>query len=129
MTALRHVAQVVNRRLEMQSLLTEVVRQVGEELGYPVVEISLVEGDQLVLRAACGSEEAMPFQLSITQGVTGRAVRRSEAIYVPDVRMDPDYVSGGTEANCGRFSQRAAGSGIQGRSSVFPEEMWVVFLL
>jgi signal transduction histidine kinase/uncharacterized PurR-regulated membrane protein YhhQ (DUF165 family) len=100
MTALRHVAQVVNRRLEMQSLLTEVVRQVGEELGYSVVEIYLVDDDELVLQAAWGSEDAIPFKLSITQGVTGRAACRSEAIYVPDVSVDPDYVSGGTEAKC-----------------------------
>ncbi len=93
MTALRHVAQVVNRRLEMQSLLSEVVRQVGEELGYPVVEIYLVEDDELVLRAARGTEDAIPLRLPISQGVTGRTVRSAEAIYVPDVSLDPDYVS------------------------------------
>jgi signal transduction histidine kinase/uncharacterized PurR-regulated membrane protein YhhQ (DUF165 family) len=100
LTTLRHVAQVVNRRLNMQSLLFEVVRQVGEELGYPVVEIYLVEGDDLVLRAARGSEEAIPFRLPISQGVTGRAARQAEAIFVPDVSLDPEYVSGGTHSQC-----------------------------
>jgi len=95
MTALRHVAQVVNRRLEMQSLLSEVVRQVGEELGYPVVEIYLVEDDELVLRAARGTDDEIPFRIPISQGVTGRTVRSAEAIYVPDVSLDPDYLSNG----------------------------------
>lgn len=100
MTVLRHVAQVVNRRLEMQSLLFEVVRQVGEELGYPVVEIYLVEDDELVLRAARGSEDEISFRIPLSQGVTGRAARMAEAIYVPDVSLDPDYVPGNTEAKC-----------------------------
>ncbi len=99
-TTLRHVAQVVNRRLNMQSLLFEVVRQVGEELGYPVVEIYLVEDDELVLRAARGSEDAIPFRLPISQGVTGRAARMAEAIFVPDVSLDPEYVSGCTDSQC-----------------------------
>ncbi len=100
LTTLRHVAQVVNRRLKMQSLLFEVVKQVGEELGYPVVEIYLVEDDELMLRAAWGSEDAMPFRLPISQGVTGRAARMAEAVFVPDVRSDPEYVPGGAESQC-----------------------------
>ncbi|MEJ2605508.1 MAG: GAF domain-containing protein, partial [Anaerolineales bacterium] len=100
LTTLRHVAQVVNRRLNMQSLLFEVVKQVGEELGYPVVEIYLVEDDELVLRAARGSEDAIPFRLPMSQGVTGRAARMAEAIFVPDVSLDSEYVSGGTLSQC-----------------------------
>ncbi|NIV34030.1 MAG: hypothetical protein GWN58_32670, partial [Anaerolineae bacterium] len=43
MTVVRQVVQVVNRRLEMQALLDEVVHQVGAVLGYPVVEVYQVE--------------------------------------------------------------------------------------
>jgi signal transduction histidine kinase len=100
MTALRHVAQVVNRRIEMQSLLSEVVRQVGEELGYPAVEIYLVRDDELVLRAAHGSENELPVQMPISQGIVGRAARTAEAMYVPDVSIDPDFVQGSSRAKC-----------------------------
>src|SRR3970282_425281 len=51
-TALQQVAQVVNRRLELGPLLEEIVRQVSDVLGYPIVGIFLIAGDELVLRAA-----------------------------------------------------------------------------
>lgn len=93
-TALQQVANVVNRRLELVPLLEEIVRQVSDVLGYPVVEVSLIEGDKLVLRAANGSEAVGDRRVSLTQGIIGRAVRTNRPIYVPDVQNDPDYIVG-----------------------------------
>jgi signal transduction histidine kinase len=93
-TALQQVAQVVNRRLELGPLLEEVVGQVSDVLGYPVVEIFLVEGNVLVLQAANGSEGIGDRRIEHEHGLVGRAVRDNRAVFAPDVRIDPDYVVG-----------------------------------
>ena len=93
-TALQQVAQVVNRKLELGPLLEEVVSQVGQVLGYPVVEIFLIEGNDLVLKAANGSEGVGDKRIEHTHGVIGRAVRANRPVFVPDVRQDADYVVG-----------------------------------
>src|SRR3989304_4355080 len=65
---IQQVGQVIGRRLEMQHLLEEVVHQVGEVLGYPLVEILLVEGDQLVQRARLGTSEQEPGRTPLHTG-------------------------------------------------------------
>ncbi len=97
LSALQQVAQVINSRLEMQSLLEEVVEQVRQVLGYSIVEIYLVEGDKLVLRSAQGADDHGAITLPLSQGVTGRVARTNRAAYVPDVAKDPDYVDGISE--------------------------------
>jgi signal transduction histidine kinase len=93
MTAIQQVGQVIGRRLEMQKLLEEVVHQVREVLGYPLVEILLVEGDQLVQRARLGTSEEEPLHQSLQRGIVGRAVRTNQPVFVPDIDQDPDYVA------------------------------------
>ncbi len=93
-TALQQVAQVVNRRLELGPLLEEVVGQVSDVLGYPVVEIFLIEGDELVLRAANGSEAIGDKRIEQSHGLIGRTVRGNRPVFAPDVRVDADYVVG-----------------------------------
>ncbi len=92
LTVLQQVAQVVNRRLELQPLLEEVVHQVGEVLGYPVVEILLIEGDELLRRAATGTDVAVPVRMPLNTGVVGRVARTNRPSLVPDVSIDPDYI-------------------------------------
>ncbi len=91
LTAIGQVAQVVNRRLEMQTLLEEVVQQVGSVLGYPIVEIYLVDGDELVLGAARGGLMDKAARFPFSHGLVGRAVRTNEAVYAPDVTKATDY--------------------------------------
>ena len=93
-SALQQVAETVNRRLEMGPLLEEIVMQVGQVLGYPVVEIFLIEDGVLVLRAAKDTLSVGEKRLPITRGVIGRAVRTNRPAFVPDVSLDPDYVVG-----------------------------------
>lgn len=94
MSVVREVIQVVNQRLEMESLLEEVVHQVGEVVGYPVVEVYLVEGAHLKLGAAHGGPMDMDTRYLITDGVLGRVARSGEPAFLPDVRDDPDYIEG-----------------------------------
>lgn len=92
MNLVRQVVQVVNRRLEMQPLLKEVVNQVADVLGYPVVDIYLVDEGALVMGAARGTPVDTTSTYPFSQGVIGRAVLSGEAVYVPDVKKDKDYI-------------------------------------
>ncbi len=100
MTVVRQVVQVVNRRLEMQSLLDEVVHQVGAVLGYPVVEVYLVEERYLVLGASYGGPFDPDTRYHMSEGILGRVVRTNRAAFVPDVSKDPDYIQGYPDTTC-----------------------------
>jgi signal transduction histidine kinase len=91
-TALQQVAQVIGSRLEMDSLLEAIVDQVSKVLGYPVVDITLVEDDELVMRAREGPGEVGRIRMALNEGVIGRVVRTGKPDFVPDVSVDPDYV-------------------------------------
>ncbi len=93
---LQQMGQVFNQRLEMQPLLDEVVYQVSEVLGYPVVNVDLIEEDELVIKATRGTGHQPTEQevrMPIDRGVVGRVVRTNRPALVPDVREDPDYVA------------------------------------
>jgi signal transduction histidine kinase len=95
---IQQVAQVVNRRLEMQPLLADVVHQVREVLGYPIVEIFLVEGDQLVQRSALEVLGKDTLSIPLNQGVVGRVARSNQPAFVPDVSKDPDFLPGAPDS-------------------------------
>ncbi len=97
MAAVRQVVQVVNRRLEMQPLLEEIVHQVGEVLGYPIVEVYLVEENDLVLRAGHGGPLDLGVRYGMEEGILGRVMRSGEPALVPDASADPDYIPGTPE--------------------------------
>ena len=90
--ALQQVAQVISRRLEMQPLLEEVCKQVADVLGYPNVEILLVEGEELIMRAAKGADSSLGVHIPLARGIVGRVARTDRTAFVPDVRLDADYV-------------------------------------
>ena len=92
-TLIQSLAQTINQRLELQVLLDEVITQLVQKLGYSQVEISLLEGDELVLMAS-HTPVAIPKRISVMQGITGRVARTGEVAYIPDVRSDPDYIPG-----------------------------------
>lgn len=100
LSVLRQVVQVVNRRLEMQGLLDEVVQQVGEVLGYPVVEVYLVEDRYLKLGATRGGPFDPDTRYHISEGILGRVVRTNRPAFVPKVSKDPDYIQGFPETVC-----------------------------
>ncbi len=100
LTVLRQVVQVVNRRLEMQGLLDEVVQQVGEVLGYPVVEVYLVEDRYLKLGATRGGPFDPDNRYHISEGILGRVVRTNRPAFVPNVSKDSDYIRGYPDTVC-----------------------------
>jgi len=94
LSALQQVAGVVSRNLETQALLREVVHQIRGVLGYPVVEVYLVEGEELVQRSALEVQGRDSLRLPMDRGIVGRVARSDQAAFVPNVGEDPDYVEG-----------------------------------
>ncbi|MFP3853366.1 MAG: GAF domain-containing protein, partial [Anaerolineales bacterium] len=99
-TVLQQVAQVINRRLDMEGLLEAVVEQVSGVLGYPVVDITLVEGNELVLRARSAPRPIDEFRIEITRGIVGRVARTGEPTLVQEVSQDPDYIALEPSTSC-----------------------------
>ncbi|MBN1535891.1 MAG: GAF domain-containing protein [Anaerolineales bacterium] len=91
MTLMQSLAQKFNQRLEVQVILDEVVKQLGEMFGYPLVEIFLTDGDQLKVKAFYGSIDPIK-EIAAGVGIVGRAIRVGKAILVPDVSEDDDYI-------------------------------------
>lgn len=89
-TLIQNLAQAFSRRLELSVLLDEVVQQLSERFNYPLVEIFLIQGDQLVLQAYRGNSPRVVRQ-SIQQGIMGRVARTGEVNFIPDVTQDPEY--------------------------------------
>ncbi len=97
-----------------QAILYEVLQQVGSQLDreavaqvavdaivrladWPVVGVLLPDEDRryLLLRAVAGSRATTEVgaTIHVTEGICGRAYRRGELQYAPDVKVDPDYIS------------------------------------
>lgn len=89
-TIIQSLTQTFNRRLELQELLNEVAAQLAERLGYPQVEIFMLEGDHLVQRAYHGAAPQLKL-LSLNQGIVGRVARTGQVALALDVSLDPDY--------------------------------------
>ena len=91
MTLIQNLALTFNQRLEVQELLDEVIGQLVQKLGYPHVEIFMVDNDALVQKAHHGTVRLLT-SLSLTEGIVGRVARTGEVALIPDVSLDPDYL-------------------------------------
>lgn len=91
MTLMQSLAQKFNQRLEVQVVLDEVVNQLGEKLGYPLVEIFLIEDDVMKMKAFHGMFSPIN-ERELGRGIVGKAIRTGKVVFVKDVSQDPDYV-------------------------------------
>jgi signal transduction histidine kinase/CheY-like chemotaxis protein len=89
-TLIHDLAQTFNQRLEVNILLEEVVKTLAREFGYPQVRIFLVEGNELALNACHGPRPCRE-RFSLSEGIIGKVARTGEAVFLPDVSLDPDY--------------------------------------
>ena len=93
------VAGIIASGSDIDLKLTRAADAIHEILGFPNVEISLLDVDDpgtLVLRIRGGSYKrlgARVGKMSIQQGITGAAVRERRTQMVNDVRSDPRYVA------------------------------------
>lgn len=91
MTLIQSLAQKFNQRLDVQAILNEVVNRLAETMGFPLVEIFLIEGDVMRLRASFGNVPETP-ELPVTRGVIGKVIQTGKAIFIPDVSVERDFM-------------------------------------
>jgi signal transduction histidine kinase len=95
--AINEVGRRIASILDTDELLSQMVRLIRETLGYSIVGIGLLEGDELVFKAAAGPSWKLPVSVRIKadSGVTGWVVASGKSLLVPDVSLEPRFVSTG----------------------------------
>ncbi|MGC8837381.1 MAG: GAF domain-containing protein [Anaerolineae bacterium] len=96
MALINEIGQAVGSLLHVEKIFSAVVHGLAERLGYPLVSIYLVQGDFLVLQDQVGYKTVL-LRLPVSEGIMGRVVRTGEAVFVPDVRQEPDYLGAAPE--------------------------------
>ncbi len=90
------VGQALSSILSVDQLLPKMASLIREALWVYLVEIGLVEGDRLVVRAGAGGEWGEGFrEFSLRlgeEGITGWVAQHGEPLLVPDVAREPRYV-------------------------------------
>jgi signal transduction histidine kinase len=92
------VGRRITSILPVDELLGEIARLLKETLGYYLVGIALIDGDELVFRAGAGAvwelRDFQPPRLKVGQeGITGWVAQSGEPLLVPDVSQEPRYHS------------------------------------
>jgi len=96
---LTEVSQQIASILEIDDLLTRIVRLIQQTFGYYHVGIGLIEEDDVVYRVGAGrlwddpGFQFKPARLKVgSEGITGWVAGTGEVALVPDVTQDPRYV-------------------------------------
>lgn len=96
---LTEVSQQITSILEINDLLTRIVRLIQQTFGYYHVGIGLVEGDEVVYRVGAGilwddpEFQFKPARLKVgSEGITGWVAHTGRVAFVPDVTQEPRYV-------------------------------------
>ena len=89
----RHITSI----LDVDELMDEIVRLIKETFGYYVVGISLIEGEELIVKAGSGppfdDPEFEPPRVTVGgEGITGWVASAGEPVLVHDVSQDPRYI-------------------------------------
>jgi GAF domain-containing protein/two-component sensor histidine kinase len=92
------VGQRIASILPVEQLLGEIAGVLRETLGYYLVGIALIEGDELVFKAGAGAvwevDGFQPPRLKVgEEGITGWVAKTGEPSLVPDVTKEPRYYS------------------------------------
>ncbi|HUS69267.1 MAG TPA: GAF domain-containing protein [Anaerolineae bacterium] len=93
---LSEVGTRITSLLTMDELLDQTARLVNEVLGYYLVGIGLVEGDELVVKAGAGPRwddtKFHPPRVRLGRGISGWVARTGEPLLAPDVSQEPRYL-------------------------------------
>jgi len=91
MALLDRVRTAVAGELDLKGVIRTVVEGIAETFGYPLVSLYMRQGDKMLLEHQVGYAEVID-EIPITKGVLGKAVRTGRAIFLDDVRTDPDFL-------------------------------------
>jgi signal transduction histidine kinase len=96
---LTEVSQQITSILEIDDLLTRIVRLIQQTFGYYHVGIGLIEEDEVVYRVGAGvlwddpDFQFKPGRLKVgSEGLTGWVAHTGQVAFVPDVKQDSRYV-------------------------------------
>lgn len=96
---LTEVSQQITSILEIEDLLTRIVRLIQQTFGYYHVGIGLIEKDEVVYRVGAGNLwddpefQFKPARLKVgSEGLTGWVAGTGQVAFVPDVTQEPRYV-------------------------------------
>ena len=83
---------------DIDEMLDQIVRLIHKSLGYYLVGIALIEGDELVFKAGAGAvwenPDFRPPHIQVGQeGITGWVAHSGEPLLVGDLSQDPRYYS------------------------------------
>lgn len=95
-TALYETLRTVSETLEFTQAAQIATETIARQTGWQHLGLNVVDeaGKKLTLLAGTGAlRPLLQLQLSIQEGIIGRAFRTRKTQYVPDVQQDPDYVS------------------------------------
>jgi diguanylate cyclase (GGDEF)-like protein len=86
------ISRAIARLSSQRALCEALVATLVEVLGYDHISVFRYDPDGLHLQAQHGYATPMQY-LPVTHGVTGRVARSGRAAFVPEARLDPDYLS------------------------------------
>ncbi|MDV6375981.1 EAL domain-containing protein [Deinococcus arenicola] len=84
--------QAVTQSGDQSELFRQIIRAVHELLDVEHVGIGVLEDDVIAVQESIGLGQ-WAVRHSVRAGIVGRVARTGQAMLVPDVREDPDYVS------------------------------------
>jgi len=93
MTALQSVSQTIVSSLKLDDIFATVVQLLHDHFAYAYPSIYELNGDRLHLKAQVGyPQEMILWDIPITSGISGRAVRTRQTQFIPDAKLDPDFL-------------------------------------
>jgi diguanylate cyclase (GGDEF)-like protein/PAS domain S-box-containing protein len=88
---LDRVRSALANELDLPTILRTVVEAIVETFGYTLVSLYLLRDDKLILQHQVGYATVIP-EISLSEGVTGRAVRTGQPVLLEDVQTDPSFL-------------------------------------
>ncbi|HWR45595.1 sensor domain-containing diguanylate cyclase [Sporomusa sp.] len=96
LSALYRITAIVQKTVNEQEVLEEILDGITRELGYINAAIFLLEpnSQELINKAHRGYNDSI--RIPLGQGVTGYAALHRELVYIPDITLDSRYIPGTT---------------------------------
>src|SRR5215216_4655672 len=93
MTALAEGAAAMNASLRMEDVYQRILIQTIQALQVETVALGMIDGEQLIFRAAAGHNAGniVGRKIALGDGVVGTAAREGRGIVVSDVNQDKNY--------------------------------------